>query len=567
MLIDLLRRAFRRAFHREYSVDAEPGRAAAEFMRALETMAAGDPRRIQTMLLLAGALDLAGDPQAAEIWYRRVIEIDPENRQALGLLSFMLYNQNQTDAARETLQRRILLKADPASRIRRMLMGVPGLNDSIEQIDRVRGRLETELDELLSEPLSTIAHPETDIAMTLFFLAYHGRNDRVLMEKFARLIRAVYPSAAQSASMHEPGGGKLRIGFVSTYFYLHSIARTTIGLIRGLPRAQFEVHVFSIMPADDSMAAAMRGAGDHYHRLPDNLDRVREAIGAVRPDILFFADMGMHPLTYFLAFWRLAPLQLTTWGHPMTTGIDTMDYFVSAEGIEMPEAQSHYSETLLCLPAYFQPAYERPELDGPLKPRTQLGLPESGRLYMCTQNLFKLHPDFNDALRQILERDPGGTLVLLSSPNPGWMQQLRARFARSLGPLASRVHFAPRTKMSDFLHLVAHAEVVLDPFHFGGNNSTCEALALGIPVVTLPAQFVRGRFTLGQYRELGIDACIAGTPQEYVDIAVRLAREPAFRAAVSERIIAESERLFDRPDAAHALGAALIGLIESRRPA
>jgi protein O-GlcNAc transferase len=556
--------AFRLNLAQALQIQGEPVRAAEEFKRVLEQMPSHDPRCQKTMLLLAHALDLAGDPDAAEVWYRRVLRTDPGNRQAAGMLAFMLYNQDGTEAARELVARGIRPGIDTASRIRRMLMGVPGINESVAQIDRVRSRLDRELDELLAERLPPIAHPEDEVAMTLFFLAYHGRNDRALMEKFARLVRAVYPTDALPAPRPGAHSKKLRIGFVSTYFYLHSIARTTIGLIRGLSRENFEVHVFSIGPVDDPMAAAIKEAGDRYHCLPSRLQDVREAIVAARLDILFFADIGMHPLTYFLAFWRLAPIQMTTWGHPVTTGIDTMDYFVSAEGIETPDAQSHYSETLIRLPAYFQPAYDRPSLVGPLRTRSQLGLPQSGRLYMCAQNMFKLHPDFDAAMRGILERDPGGIVVLLATANPGWMTKLRARLALSLGPLAERVHFAPRTEMRAFLHLVAHADVVLDPFHFGGNNSICEALALGIPIVTLPAPYVRGRFTLGHYREIGVDSCIAANPAEFVDIAVRLGREPEFRAAISKRIIAGSERLFGRRDAARSLGERLLELAETR---
>lgn len=543
----------------------EPGRAAAEFTLALKLMAADDPRRQQTTLLVARAFDLADDPQTSELWYRRVLAADPGNRQALGLLAFMLYNHEQADSARVVIGHAIRPGADTASRIRRMLMGVPGINESAAQIDEVRSRLERELDEMLSERLPPVAHPERDIAMTLFYLAYHGRNDRILMEKFARLIRAVYPAAASSSGLPRAGGKKLRIGFVSTYFYLHSIGRTTIGLIRGLPRASFEVHVFSINPVNDPMAAAIRSASDRYHELPADLDSVRDAIGAAALDILFFADMGMHPLTYFLAFWRLAPVQMTTWGHPVTTGIDSMDYFLSAEDIETADAQSHYSETLIRLPAYFQPAYARPVLDGRLRQRSELGLPQHGCLYTCAQSMFKLHPEFDAVMREILQRDADAIIVVLASRRAAWTGKLRERLDRSLGPLGARVHFVPRMKQDAFLHLVARSDVALDPFHFGGNNSICEALSQGIPVVTLPAPFVRGRFTLGHYRQIGIDSCIASTPEEYVDIALRLAREPEFRAAIGKRILAASDRLFDRTDAADALGTTLIDLVETRR--
>jgi len=179
--------------------------------------------------------------------------------------------------------------------------------------------------------------------------------------------------------------------------------------------------------------------------------------------------------------------------------------------------------------------------------------------------MFKLHPEFDAVMREILQRDADAIIVVLASRRAAWTGKLRERLDRSLGPLGARVHFVPRMKQDAFLHLVARSDVALDPFHFGGNNSICEALSQGIPVVTLPAPFVRGRFTLGHYRQIGIDSCIASTPEEYVDIALRLAREPEFRAAIRKRILAASDRLFDRTDSADALGTTLIDLVETRR--
>ena len=117
----------------------------------------------------------------------------------------------------------------------------------------------------------------------------------------------------------------------------------------------------------------------------------------------------------------------------------------------------------------------------------------------------------------------------------------------------------------DFLQHIAAADVILDPFHFGGGNSSCEPLSLGIPVVTLPAFQLRGKLTLGLYKEMGLDCCVARSPEEFVEIAVRLAQEPDYRRGVSGQIAARCERLFDRPDAALALGEELMRIAEAAR--
>ncbi|HEY6720435.1 MAG TPA: hypothetical protein VI363_02255, partial [Burkholderiales bacterium] len=327
----------------------------------------------------------------------------------------------------------------------------------------------------------------------------------------------------------------------------------------------FEVHVFALAPRTDHWSETIRRSADRYAALPLDLGRVREAIESSALDVLFFTDLGIDPLTYFLAFWRLAPIQLVTWGHPVTTGIDTIDYFVSADTLEAQGSETQYTERLIRLPGYYQPRYLRPMLDGPRKSREELGLPAGKHLYSCLQNLFKLHPEFDAAIQAILECDPEAEIMLLEFVRAGSMEQLRRRFERTLGALASRIRFVPRSAHRDFLQYVAAADVALDPFHFGGGNSSCEALSLGIPVVTLPAFQLRGRFTLGLYQEIDLDCCVANSAEEYVEIALKLGQDAEYRKSVSERISARCARLFDRPDAALALGEELLRIVETTR--
>ena len=408
-----------------------------------------------------------------------------------------------------------------------------------------------------------VRHPEFEIGSTAFALAYHGRNDRALLGKLGRACRSVYPARTDLPASARGAGRRLRVGFVSNYFYSHSIARTHSGFIADLPRERFEVFVFAIAPRQDDWAARISQSAEHYVALPIGLDAARDAIEAAALDVLFYTDIGMDPHTYFLAFWRLAPLQLVSWGHPVTTGIDTIDYFVSAEGLEAAGSEDQYSEPLLRLPQYFMPRYRRPAPAAPA--RTAPGASVGPRRYCCLQNLFKLHPEFDAALRGILEGDARAEIVLLESSPRNAMDQLRRRFERTLGALAQRVRFVPRMPQQAYQSFVAGADVVLDPFHFGGANSSCEPLAFGVPVVTLPAFQLRGRFTQAMYRELEIEDCVAGSPQEYVDIALRIGRDPAYREELSGRIAARSGRLFDRPEAGRALGEAITRLWESAR--
>jgi predicted O-linked N-acetylglucosamine transferase (SPINDLY family) len=511
---------------------------------------------IRLILRLAAALADRNRLDEALAWYRRILELEPGNSDALLCLA-VLQEDADVEQARRFMDRYIAVQQDAAGRLRRALM-LPAIVDSKEHIDEVTGRLEQDLRELTSERYAPIRHPEFEVGATPFFLAYYGRNPKPLLAKVARACRSVYPTETECRRKLFASGRRLRIGFVSTHFYDHSVARTMYGFVRDLPRQSFEVHVFAIAPRADRWNELIRGAADHYAALPLDLERARDTIAEAKLDIVFFTDIGMDPLTYFLAFWRLAPLQLDSWGHSVTSGIDTIDYYVSHDEVELPEAQTHYSEKLVRLPGYFMPRYLKPAFAGQRPPRS------NKRFYHCPQNLFKLHPDFDAALKAILERDPQGEVVLVDSGRP-WTAQLRGRLRRTLGALEARVRIVPRMAHEYFLQHLAAADVVLDPFYFGGCNSSCDAFALAVPIATLPGFLLPGRFTLGLYGAMGIEGCVASSAAEFVEIALRLGQDERYRESVVEKISQRSARLFDRPDCGQALGAELLRIAEESR--
>ena len=546
-LIELGERAFDAG---DYAAAVDP------LSRALARIAANDKRRTGLELRLAISLQECKRVPEAEQLLRAMLERDPNLSGALIQLAMLHFVAGDAADARRLMDRYVARHADAGSRLKRALM-LPVILESNGEIDRLRKQLERDLDQLATERLKPLAHPEGEVLLTQFYLAYHARNNRNLFRKLCRTVRAHYKARTEIGRRPFAHGAKLRIGFVSSFFHSHSVGRTTYGLIRDLPRDRFDVHVFAITPHNDPVAQAIRASADHYATLPGDVDRSRAAIDAAELDILLFADIGMHPVTTFLSFWRMAPLQLTTWGHSVTSGIDTVDYYVSSDSIEPPNGQELYSEKLLRMPGYFLPRYERP---APARAAAAGG----NHVYFCPQSLFKLHPDFDRALKGILERDAKGEILLLGG-NARWEEAIRARLARTLGEAARRVRFMPPASHAAFLGQIAAADVIIDPFHFGGCNTSCEALALGVPVVTLPSFQLPGRFTMGLYREIGIDACIARSEAEFVDLAIRLATEPERRRAVSQQIAERAGALFDRADTGRILGEELVRLAESRR--
>jgi protein O-GlcNAc transferase len=403
----------------------------------------------------------------------------------------------------------------------------------------------------LTGPNSVIDQTSFFIAShTAFYLAYHGENDRDLQIDLARTYLKRMPSLSVTAPhclRSERRPGRLRIGFISRFLRKHSIGATTRGLIDQLSRTLFEVYALRITPAgEDATTQAIRASADHTIDLHSEFTEARDQIAALELDVLFFQDIGMEQTSYFLAFARLAPVQCVSFGHPDTTGIPTIDYFVSNDLYEPAGAQSHYSEQLFLLHDLPTLAYYyKPSLPKAPGPRAKFGLAATETLYLCPQTLFKLHPDFDAILQDILTRDPNGVIVLIDFLFDEYSEQLRTRFKRTIRAQAHRIRFVPQMPYETFLELLALADVILDTLHFNGMNTSLEALAQGTPVVTLPGAMQRGRHTQAMYRKMGMLDGIAADAESYVDIAVRIGTDREYAQALRQRILSSNGALFE----------------------
>src|SRR5262249_9771021 len=264
-------------------------------------------------------------------------------------LATFLQEQGDWAEALACLEKARALAPDDGLKIKAALT-LPILYGSAEEVRRQRRRVEQAVARLREGPLS-VADPLEAIGSTAFGLAYQGLNDRALQAALAEIHARATPSLTYVAPhCARPAPGRpLRVGFLSQFFHNHTIGRLNAGLIRHLSRADFRVVVLRPPGKDDALARSIQASADEAVALPAHLDSARRRGAQHRPALLFYTDVGMDPLTYFLAFARLAPVQCVTWGHPVTTGIPALDYFISSDLLEADGAESHYTEKLVRL--------------------------------------------------------------------------------------------------------------------------------------------------------------------------------------------------------------------------
>src|SRR5439155_25253458 len=198
--------------------------------------------------------------------------------------------------------------------------------------------------------------------------------------------------------------------------------------------------------------------------------------------------------------------------------------------------EAHYSERLVRfkhLPLY----YHRPPPPGDRLDRARFDLPADARVYGCLHSTFKLHPQFDEALAEILRADEKGVVLLPQAEAARWDEIVRERFAASFGDVIDQLRFIPRVRREEFRALNQMCDVTLAPFPFGAGDTSLEALALGVPVVTMPTPFLRGRFTHAMYRAMGMMDCVAENMGEYVKIALRLGQDRRWRDQVKKKIL------------------------------
>ena len=552
---------------------------------ALEVIGRGLSANPDSATLLrthGGMLCLNEDWLPAETSLRRALEREPGNLEALTQLAILLSRTNRADeslriqeklatehpdvplvwrnlagarfdgndiaAAGTALEKCLALEEQPAIRIELAILAPP-IPESWEEIHDCRRRALQNLDALLDRPASNSEKLDC-LRMSAFYMNYHGLDDRPVLDKIARAHLKLAPDLYWEAphvgrASRVDGRERIKIGVLTEYLISdHSMFRSIAGLLERLDTRRFELVLLYGGRADRAAAERLDRAGIRAVRIPGELVRAREAIGRERLDILLYAEVGMSRLTYALTLSRLSPVQCVIPGHPITTGVPTMDYFLSVADYEPEDGDDHYSETLIR--TAHPPLYGDPPPQPAAVSRRNIGVAEGAPLFVCGQTLFKIHPEFDRDVAAVLRRDRRARLVMFETKAFG--DAVRRRLARRVPDIVDQIVWQPRISLPEFLGIVTAADAVLDSPHFNGGTTTLQSFMLGAPVVTRPTRFMRGRVTHGVYRWIGIDTLSADSSEAYADLSWRLVEDPKWRSEIQAALRGASGALCGRSE-------------------
>lgn len=322
-------------------------------------------------------------------------------------------------------------------------------------------------------------------------------------------------------------GQRIRMVIVSGQVRRHPAWDVILrGIIAHLDRSQFEVVLYHTSPIVDEETRWANAHVDRFVQGPRPMRGWLEVMASDRPEIIFYPEVGMDPATCSLAALRLAPLQVASWGHPTTTGLPTIDMFLSAELLEGEGAERDYRERLVKLPGTGvcteMAAIQAQSWDGP--PRT----PGTVRFALCQQPI-KFDPA-DDALWVQIARAAGPAEFWLASPHKlRWAtQRLHERLAaafRSAGLDPHSVRIMPWLPRERFVAFLDDMDLYLDCPSFSGYTTAWQAVHRGLPIVTLEGEFLRQRLAAGLLRQIGLPEGIAQSREQYLATAARWSQE------------------------------------------
>jgi predicted O-linked N-acetylglucosamine transferase (SPINDLY family) len=394
-----------------------------------------------------------------------------------------------------------------------------------------------------------------------FYLAYQERDNLELLRRYGdlccRLMKA-WQEKTEVKPLPRRNQGRVRIGIVSHFLHNHSVWHAlTKGWLQQIDSARFEVHLFALGPGFDEETKTAIALSASLTQKELDVAGWCQAIQSKQLEAIIYTDIGMGFMSLLLAGVRLAPVQIASWGHPETTGMSTIDYYLSADGLEPPDAGSYYSEQLIRLPNL---GCRYPRLNiSPAKARMDEWRIKTDRaVLLCPGVPFKYAPQHDHVFIEICQRLKRCQLVFFTHGTNNCNgrklhTRLRDRFTEAGLDIDEYVVTAPWLERGDFHGLMEASTLFLDTIGFSGFNTAMQAIESSLPIVTCEGRFMRGRLASGILRRIGLDHLVVQDKKAYVDTVVKLVEDLALREAMTAKIRAARDILFDDPEPVRAL--------------
>lgn len=432
----------------------------------------------------------------------------------------------------------------------RCMSQLPEIYHNEEQIQVCREKYYKELIKLQNNiPLES--PQDIDIAaravgsQTPFLLACQGLNNRELQSIYGNLICKImglrYPQFAKYTDKPRfVHGEKLRVGIISSFFYWHSVWKIPLrGWIENINRKRFSLYGYYTGKVREKVTEDDK---QYFTRFVQGIYSIEELCQIIRNDnlhIIIYPEIGMDPLIVRLAALMLAPVQCVSLGHPDSSGLPTIDYYLSSDLMEPSDADEHYTERLIRLPnlGFYYIPFEFSTVN---INRETFGLSKDSVLYLCSHSLFTYLPQYDVVFPMIAKNVRNCKFLFIRNKSEFITKEFRLRLSQIFNQFNLNaddfVVFLPRLNQEQYYGLNSISDIFLDSIGWSANNSTFEAIACNLPVITFPGNLMRQRHCAAILTMMQIKETIAKSVDEYIEIAISLGNNIELRRNLSNRI-------------------------------
>ena len=522
-----------------------------EFVRSahlFEKLLKDYPDNLSLLRNISHAYAFSGAYQKAEESIKKVIKIKPDEPFAYQFLASVLKSQDKImemiKIVNEGLEKNLINKK---WELQKKLLS-PLIAEDKKEIDDYRKKIEKGLEEIISSDIKLDYDNDQVISPPLFELTYTDKDNLELNKKMVKAFKKIYQTLNHKISINQKLKDKIKIGFISEFFTDHTIGKLFKNLIFSLDLKFFDAVVYhSNITKKGKILEEFQNKnkkGFKNEILPDKLIDKIKVIEKENFDVLFYPDIGMSIEFYFLSLIRLAKFQIMSWGHPETTGSESIDYFLCSKNLISKNSEKFYSEKFLIMDK-LPMIYDKPIIENKLDDKDI----SKKNIYSCPQTLFKFHPDFDDYLFDILKKDKKGILYLLKDTHKIYYLKLLERFKKNKNFDSERVIFLDPLNLNQFINHLGTSSVLLDPIYFGSGNSFHESMFYGTQTVTYPTKYIKSRIVSAAYIQMEVkNPPIVKNKDDYVSKAIEIANDENILDRKKYFQQAANEKLFNTED-------------------
>lgn len=486
--------------------------------------------------------------------YQHALKINPDHAQTYYLLGEIYYDTGDADLAKTYLAKSLELNyKNIEAQVALAISQIPKIYKNKEELQTSRKAFAIQLDVLQNTIFEerVAGNIEGMLGKHPFYLAYQNENNISLLSQYGNICvenaKSIQNSLAKPTITVDPSP-KIKIGIVSKYFCKHPVwDAITKGWVTCLNPDKFEVQLFNTNGTEDVETEFAKSNSANYINCNNSVQRAALLIAKQNLDVLLYPEIGMDTTSKALACLRLAPVQIASWGHPETTGIPTIDFYLSAELLEPENAKSFYSEALIQLPN-LGTYVEKDDVKSITPDLTNLGISPSLPILLCAGSPSKYNPSHDSVFAEIAQKlgpcqfvffdfDENLTAIL--------RERLQTVFTHAQLDANQFLRFIPFLRKEEFYGLMQKADLYLDTIGFSGFNTAIQALMCDLPVVTLEGARMRGRLASAILNRVGLPNLICQSTDAYIDLVIELTQNQNLLNTYKEKISKSKNALFN----------------------